>query len=778
MKYFLKAPFFIFSVALLIGLVWFFKSPSDQELLANMAKAEDFHPWITWWSSKFMGGGSVAPQLTTIFTILPLKFSGFFLGPLLGGKTAGLAALFCAGLAMNLFLGDWTKNKIAGLFGAFAYVLGPQMGLRLGGNEHLPVVFSMVYAPLVLWSLWNVIVYKSWKASFFLSVSYGALLLSFTKMALCFAPIAIGFALILGYQFRKELCEPGVISLIGLRFLGAGMLLVPLAIIPLLPVFREYSWLALFTYEPFQQWQNNFSLQGFLGLLDRNQLLTSGMPANFNLDQGGFYLGIMTIILAWNVFSSQKEISKSLKQALKISIGLLFLSAWLSLGPVSFASRMLGFLNSSQGLQNAVLPLFWIMFIAPIVLLWKLWPCCSNAKQRNTIRIIALLFFLFIPGFKLLELLPLAQGIRAPWSVWQIGGSIFVAALFGCAASFFITSFHEKKLQKILGVALLLFLTLDFSSYLSCYYRGALREGTYDDFLKTVAFFKQDPSHNSVIALSGRYFYLQIPTLSGHPLIDESFNRYFGLKWIRSLENTSNVKEVRELLNLLGASYVFIDKEDPVTPKQIQDFYRSLYPVVFENNSFVVLENHDSLYPAFLAHDFVVVPVDSYTSFASASLQLASMNLLTLEMVQPDLRELGFAGVAKGNNQIELLPNYKEHGGAPFQRIDLMNQVANKEDQIIYHLPPAASGWLVVTKAFHPDWKGGIDGQSSKTYRAAGALLSLYVPLNSQEIVFKFTPPFWYSLSFYIGMFSWFLALVMLYLILSGSNFLVGKSDE
>lgn len=32
-------------VTALIGIVWLFKGPTDQELLANAAKALDFNPW-------------------------------------------------------------------------------------------------------------------------------------------------------------------------------------------------------------------------------------------------------------------------------------------------------------------------------------------------------------------------------------------------------------------------------------------------------------------------------------------------------------------------------------------------------------------------------------------------------------------------------------------------------------------------------------------------------------------------------------------------------------
>lgn len=758
------ASCFIIGITLLIGFIWFFKGPSDQELLANMAKAEDFHPWRGWWSGDFMAGTSLAPQLTTLFTILPLKFFGYVLGPLVGGKIAGLLALCAAGFSMNLFLSAWTNNKLAGLFGAFAYMLGPQMSLRLGFNEHLPVVFSMVYAPLVLWSLWLLVAEKSLKSSLLLALFYGAMFLTFFKIAICFAPIAIGFCSLAIYEFRRELRNSSLLLALALRLLLAGLLLIPLALIPLLPVLREYPWLALFSYDPFQDWQNNFALQSSLAFLDRACLLTTGMPPNFNLDHGGFYLGVITILLAWYAFSSHKEEGKKLKKIAKASIALLLLSAWLSMGPSSLLSRTLLFLRSAQGVHNSVIPLFWMSLVGMVFLVWQLWPSLLNKKYDKLCHMIALFLFLCVPGFVLFELFPFAKGIRAPFSLWQIGGSVFLATLFGCVASSFISSLHEKKLQKILSVALLFLWVLDFSPYLFFYYQGALRDGIYDDFLNATLFLKQDASGSGVAPLSGRYFYLQIPSLTGHPLIDEAFNRYFELKWVRSLENPKNPQEFKEMINLLGASYFFIDKEDPGTPKQVQDFYRSIYSVAFENHSFLILQNKDSLYPAFIARDFVVFPHNAY-SLTEASLQLASINLITIEMTQVNAKEIGFAGMVNLNNQIELLPSFKEHGGLSFERIDASDESKRSHGQMIYHVSADASGWFVVTKAFHPDWQGYVDGQPTKIYRAAGALLAVNIPLNSQEIIFKFAPPFWYSLSLYLGALSWFLAIAALFFI-------------
>jgi len=76
-----------------------------------------------------------------------------------------------------------------------------------------------------------------------------------------------------------------------------------------------------------------------------------------------------------------------------------------------------------------------------------------------------------------------------------------------------------------------------------------------------------------------------------------------------------------------------------------------------------------------------------------------------------------------------------------------------------YQLPPSASGWLVVSEAFHPDWTVTIDGKTAEVHRAEAALLSTYVPLGSHQVKFQFKAPAWYSLCLMLGSLSWIIAL-------------------
>jgi uncharacterized membrane protein YfhO len=82
--------------------------------------------------------------------------------------------------------------------------------------------------------------------------------------------------------------------------------------------------------------------------------------------------------------------------------------------------------------------------------------------------------------------------------------------------------------------------------------------------------------------------------------------------------------------------------------------------------------------------------------------------------------------------------------------------------RMMYQVPPDASGWLVVSEAYHPDWTVTIDGKPGQTTRAEAALLGTYVPAGSHEVIFRFRAPVWYSLCLGLGVLSWIMALAAL----------------
>jgi Bacterial membrane protein YfhO len=760
-----KLPKFLlpnFLATVVVGIVWLFKGPTDQELLANAAKALDFHPWSGWWSASFLGGASQAPGLTTLFSYLLLKAFIAPFGAIVGSKLAALLAALIGGLGVSVFLNRWTNDARAAWLGGVAYILGPQMALRLGANEHLPVVFAMVFAPWVLWSLLRLATKPSWHEPLILALLSAGMTLTFTKLAVVFAPMALLFALHL--LLGKDADERRDF----LTGLGRALLLsIPLAVIPLLPTLREVAWLALFKFDPFAAWQQNFSLNSALSWFDRGNFLQQGMPVGFTADMGGFYVGLIALlvgILALKLSLDQEEgdhFNSRLVGALKVTFFGLLLTTWLSAGPRSLVQGLLEFLKSATGASDLVIPLFWLVSVGQCVLLWVIWP---RHAYRDYVRIAVLLIYLLVPGFRVLELFPFAHDIRAPWSVWQVCGSLVVAVLFGVAGSIVLARFSGKK-KSAGGLALLLVLLLsgDYSVYLLRYASGTLPQGTYPAFEQICAQMRQLPYNGNVYPLSGRYFYLQIPQLTGKSIEQEAFNSYFGLAWRRQMQGVimSSGDAIRDGLSVLGCGYVFLDKQDPNTPQDLQNAFRGIFPVVLENEFFAVLGNPGSLAPGFLAKDFVILPPESY-AMAPAILQLMVKNIIALEMKGVNPSIAGFAGQAKSQNQLELLPKYQAQAGAPFVRLPLDGSSTADGQTLNYHLPENFSGWLVSTMAYHPDWTVTIDGKPSQTTRAEAALLGTYVPNGSHEVVFRFKAPAWYSLSLFLGALSWIMALAAL----------------
>ena len=137
--------FFVFLGVLFAG--WVVNGPSNQELLANYAKAKDLwdlmvmNKGFAWWTPNYLGGAPTAPLAGTGLTMFWMVLGGAFNNPILGCKLLGLLSLAFSGVLMAAFIRRLTGDERAGWIAAFLYALGPQAALRLAGNEHMPVVF-------------------------------------------------------------------------------------------------------------------------------------------------------------------------------------------------------------------------------------------------------------------------------------------------------------------------------------------------------------------------------------------------------------------------------------------------------------------------------------------------------------------------------------------------------------------------------------------------------------------------------------------------------------
>jgi hypothetical protein len=199
---------------------------------------------FAWWTPNYLGGAPTAPLAGTGLTMFWMVLGGAFNNPIFGCKLFGFLSLAVSGVLMAAFIRRLTGDERAGWVAAFLYALGPQAALRLAGNEHMPVIVSMPYPPLIGWGLLEIATRSSGRGIVVLALSAAAMSLTFNKITAVFAPVALGLAIWLHYKYHHK-----TMPLVRGCLLAAGIFLV-LGIFPQLPGLREASRMTLFSSDP------------------------------------------------------------------------------------------------------------------------------------------------------------------------------------------------------------------------------------------------------------------------------------------------------------------------------------------------------------------------------------------------------------------------------------------------------------------------------------------------------------------------------------------------
>ncbi len=747
-NYIEQAMFFILLGSLCFA--WIYAGPSNQELLANYAKAKDLANLIAenkgyaWWSPNYLGGAPTAALAGTGLTMFWMWLGGIFGDPVVGGKIMGFLALLVSGLFMAAFLHRLTGDARAGWIGAFFYALGPQAALRLAGNEHMPVVFCMPYPPLIGWALLEIATRNSGRGILILGMAVAAMSLTFNKIAAVFGPVALGLAVWLHFQYPSKTAP-----LFKGCLLAAGIWLV-LGVLPQLSGLREAGRMTLFSTDPLDGWQSSFSIKAPLSWFDRGGGLLQGMPPNFTVEDGGFYLGLILVAATAIAVESRRRGNPSpLDGPIRIFLGLLLLVHWFSLGPRSGLGGILEFLKSAQGLQDWVLPFFWIAALGPVAVLAVIWP---EGRWRWPTFAVGLVIYMLVPGFQLFEWIPLIGTVRAPWSFWQVGGAFCLGAVAGLA----VARLCPGKTRPWIPISALILAVFDFTPYYAKYFQGRLEAGTYEAFQQAADFLKNQNRPGSILPLSGRYFYLELPQLTGRPISTEAFQSYFMSKGMRALQDGGGASAdlMKISLSVQGVRYIFLDRRDVDTPEQLQTAFRQQYPLVYENNFFTILENPNSLAPGFLARNYVSIPKDSY-AYAAADLGLIRLYFLPVELAGVEMNDPALAGVMNPvNGEVELTPAFRDREGEPFRILDSNFFRREGPNQIRIQLP-GEPFWIAVTQAWHPDWKVRIDGRPAELNRISLALPGFRAAPGSREALLSFEAPFWVSALLSLGLIGW-----------------------
>ena len=718
-----------------------------------------------WWTPNYLFGHSNALFSLSLLPVVVLISASLALGPWLPAvvvlKAFGLLTIFFAGLAMyafsrRLLLCDWSAA-----FTAVLYVTCAQFVLRIAMLEHLTTAGCMLFAPLILLGMIRCEDRLSWRSAMLLALSVAAMVMCYFKIFLLFLPAGGAF-----FVWRFFPARPEARKNLFWGCLRGALLTVPLALFPLIPVLRESRFLALFALEPFVGWQQNYSFFSAITWVDWGNLFTLGTAipslAPTRHVSVEFYLGAVVLAgIFVALYLGRTRPGWSAQPAWKVLRGfgaLLVLATWLASGPRSIFGSHLAYLAGAAGCQDWSIPLVWAMFLAQGLLIYFLW---GLGNIRLGFALVCIAIFYFVPGFRILELIPLYRDIRAPSAVWTAFGSLSAVLAAGAGWSLLVRLPLARWPRVAAEAAVFLLIALDVSFLHRAFFRPGLPEKTFQDYAEAQAFLSKAPLSGRVQALSGRYFFLTTPRDSGRPLANEALLRHFQLRWIRYMEAGSIISSETQkaYFDLFGISYVLIDRLDPDTPKDYQERFKNLYPTVFENEGFTVLENSSSLFPAYAVRNLVRAGEDIYKN-PGAVLLLGRGGLIATE---------GIEGPVAGKMEVQgdpAIPGRVElEKGAHLKKLSLKSpRNANYHSFSVVGLEAGdCPGLLVATEAYHPDWKAYQGDAPLPVLRAVGGLLSVQMK-QPGDVTFRFSPPWYYGFFMTACLLSWIVAIATLVL--------------
>jgi dolichol-phosphate mannosyltransferase len=740
-----------------LGAFWLQQPPSNQELLANTAKALDYaEGWKSvggppWWTPNFLQGSSLAPHLTTLGTMLPLlvgvKFAGLFAGP----KIAALGLTFLAALGVFFWVRRLTADSLAGAAASVAFLLGSPLYLRLIHVEHLVFVAAFAVIPFVLLRLTLLIETPNrWNGLLFGAV-YALLLLTYGKAAFLLLPLAVGYAIVLWLWKQRTWRLPPA------ALLASIFAVLILGVLPILPAVREMRIVTLFELAPFDAWQSVFSLKSNILWFDRDGMLTRGMAPQFEAwsSFGGNYLGLIPLLLMALVLVLRPDglYHSSLGLSFRTLVGLVLAAHWLSFGPRPVLLGQLEYLKLANETLDVSVALSWFLLVAQGWVIFRLLP--SDLPGRMMIGSAAVAVYLIVPGFRLIEWLPFYADLRAPHDFSQVPGFFFFVAATGCAVPLLAARISSAVIRRSLAAGLCAVAFWDVSPYWKNFFAGPMDRRVFADFEEAARFLAEAPRDGRVFPLSGRYFYLLIPHLSQRGLTSEAFNSYLMVSGMNYLQVTAQTLPhlLKAYLNLGGVTYVFIDKNDPDIPPESQERFRKFLNPVFENDNFVILENPTSLAPAFVARNFISGSA-SLEHITRAGLSLESQGLVVLyEMPNAPLPRDGRVGTmgpeepildkpATANSDRKFLPA-------------ALSQPRNQNYQEIALSAPGSTGWVIIPEAFHPDWTAQAGSRPVPVAQADGAFLAVRVDDPAEPITLRFSPPWWYNGFLFLSAAGW-----------------------
>jgi hypothetical protein len=750
---------FSVGLATILGGGWIPQYPSPEELYGDTGRyIHEFRKLflsgsVEWWGSDFLAGQSSAHYLMFAFpTLLGIASTAIF-GDYSGLKIVLLICFVLSSVGVYLLTAQLTRDRWAAALAGAISLCSPQLLIRIADFEHYNSVVCITLAPFALWSL--AVLRDSGKLPAILGsgLLWSLMLISYAKLTLMFLPVATFFYLWLlvssPSQRRPLLVRTALATLVPL------LCAVPL----LLPLIREYQWVALFQPESLLAWQRSFSIKSLVSVLDRSNALLSGMPEYFRADRGQFYIGAIQFItlIATVRLAPLRWYLSTAGTVFRVFVGMGLFSMWLCHGPNSPFSGLLDFLRNASGLHDWVPALLWLVTLVPPVLIYVI---VAPLTHRVSWTLGLSIVYYYLPGFLLLEILPFYRDIRAPWGFWEMSYytvPIAVAVAIRPALSYL----RPKSLAAQAASVMVLLAILDASPYYAKFFKGELPRGLFDSFAELNRVLRASSTDGRVYPVSGRYFYLRIPFESGRGLCADAIWSHFQMKPYSALFRGSFYSRASLLayLKVGGISHLFVDRQDPSVPTGFESSISSDLKRVYESEYISLWENPTSLHPAFLSEDYIATPPESEDLskfFLEASEWIPAGPVECPQATAPHPFMVGSVG---GDGKLRLEKN--KSGGVPFSRVPYSSprDSPTKMTFVVPELPPR---WLVVTEAWHPDWRASSGSDPLEVRRAFGGLMAVHIEAGPAEIKFTFAPPRWYNFSLVASIAAWLCAIGLL----------------
>jgi len=745
---------------------WSAGTTPSLESAAHLAKARDLvmslrsEGGVAWWSPAFLGGSPLVTNSGTLLSSLWVYFWASVFGDLQGVQLAVFLLLPLCGFTMLVFAGRVCGQPLMATIVALVYMLNPSLWTKVSLGD-FPGLFALAVLPLVGWSILFLAQNPSPLSGLLCGLLCSLLAVSHSKAALLAAPGLLVFGLwaLWKYCGLAAWLQPRV-------WVPAVVAFFLLGVVPNLPSLREAGSAVLFEFGPLEGWQQTFSSKSALHFFDRLGMTTADFRGDFAVKNiaGATYLGLVPLLALTAVLILRKRFFTfemvRLASAFRVSVALALFCFWLSHGPFSVFTGTLQALEASTLAPDVFPALLWILLAVQGWVVAALLP--ETMPLRKLVAILLLTVYLLVPGFELLSWLPLYSSLRAPFDFYQVAGIVWAALASGIAIGLIVEHLPSRKIRTAAFILAGAIWGVDFSGQLGLGAKQVLEPRVMPDFYEAAEALRTNPQPGSVTAISGRYFYLQLPHLTGRPLAQEAFQSYLQQRGLAALlsAGTASIGDYLESQRLAGVGFILLDLKDPDLPKEFVVDLQKRLPAIFKNDHFEILVLEGVLAPAFYAKNAVLLGSTNFQDIA-ASLDASYKNFAAIGPVLP-----GVSAGTIADGKLTLTKDFESKTGAAFDPLpaDAVRRLAPGSFEVT---SPGGGGWLVIPEAWHRDWQVSAEGIPQVLFTGFGGLLAAEAGEKPQTLTFQFTPPWWYPVCAAIGILSWIAAvgLVMFLLV-------------